>query len=77
MNPHVQRQLISLAGLGIGVLLYGVSSRLPGVWQHVAVGAMFVLLGAAAWVWAAGERWIQVLAVILCVWGVLRALLIR
>ena len=77
MNPHVLRQLLSLAGLGIGFGLYALSTRLPGIWQHVAVGAMFVLLGAAAWVWAAGERWIQVLAVILIVWGVLRALLIR
>ncbi|GAA5501454.1 hypothetical protein Dxin01_01186 [Deinococcus xinjiangensis] len=77
MNPHLQRQLISLAGLAIGVGLYFLSSKLPGIWQHVAVGGLFVALGVAAWVYAAGERWIQVLAAVLILWGVLRAFLIH
>lgn len=77
MNPHLQRQLISLAGLAIGVGLYFLSTKLPGIWQHVAVGGLFVALGVAAWVYAAGERWIQVLAAVLILWGVLRAFLIH
>ena len=77
MNPHLQRQLISLAGLAIGVGLYFLSTKLPGIWQHVAVGGLFVALGVAAWVYAAGERWIQVLGALLFGYGLLRAFVLH
>lgn len=73
MKPELIRPLISMAGLAIGFGLYALASKLNDPWQSVAVGGMFVLLGAAAWVYAAGERWIQVLAALLLIWGVLRA----
>ncbi|WP_291423652.1 hypothetical protein [Deinococcus sp.] len=77
MPPEFLRPLLSLAGLGIGYALYQLAHRLGEPWQSVAVGALFVLLGGAAWVYAAGERWIQVLAALLLVWGVLRAVLLH
>lgn len=73
MKPDLKRPLISMAGLAIGFGLYALAGKLNNPWQSVAVGGMFVLLGVAAWVYAAGERWIQVLAVLLMLWGVLRA----
>ena len=38
---------------------------------------MFALLGASAWVYARGERWIQGLALLLIIYGLLRALVLR
>ncbi len=41
----------------------------------MALSGLFVGLGVAAWVYAAGERWIQVLGALLVAWGILRAFL--
>lgn len=61
-----------MAGLGIGFGLYALAGRLAEPWQSLAVGGLFALLALAAWVYAAGERWIQVLAGLLLLWGIVR-----
>lgn len=73
MKPDLIRPLISMAGLAIGFGLYALAGKLSEPWQNIAVGGMFMLLGISAWIYAAGERWIQVLAALLLIWGVLRA----
>lgn len=73
MNPQVQRQLLSMAGLLIGFGLYALASRLGEPWQTLSVAALIALLGLAAWLYAAGERWIQVLAGVLWAYALFRA----
>lgn len=68
---------MSLIGLGIGFALYAGASRLAEPWQSAAIGGCFAVLGVAAWIYAAGERWIQVLAAVLVLWGIARAFFVH
>ncbi|GAA5437016.1 hypothetical protein [Deinococcus aquaticus] len=77
MKPDLLRPLLGSIGLGIGFALYALAGRLPEPWQSAAIGGMFALLGASAWVYARGERWIQGLALLLIIYGLLRALVLR
>ncbi|GAA0507953.1 hypothetical protein [Deinococcus depolymerans] len=77
MKPDLLRPLLGSIGLGIGFALYALAGRLAEPWQSAAIGGMFALLGASAWVYARGERWIQVLGSVLIIYGLLRALVLR
>ncbi|WP_135228498.1 hypothetical protein [Deinococcus fonticola] len=70
------RPVISIIGMGIGFLLYALAGRLGDPWDTLIISLIFVALGVAAWFYATGERWIQVLGALLAAWGVIRALLI-
>lgn len=72
---NLPRPVISIIGLAIGFLLYSMAGRLGEPWGVLLISALFIAIGLAAWVYAAGERWIQVLGVLLAGWGVLRAFL--
>lgn len=74
---NLQRQLMGVAGLMIGFAVYAFSDRLPAPWNSVLIGLLIVGLGVSAFVYARGERWIQVLGVILIVYGALRALVLH
>nr|WP_184137239.1 hypothetical protein [Deinococcus humi] len=76
MNPDLLRPLLGTLGLMIGFGVYAVAGDLPQPWQRLSIGAMFVLLGISAFVYARGERWIQVLGGVLALYGVLRAFVI-
>ncbi|GAA5533786.1 hypothetical protein E5F05_21000 [Deinococcus metallilatus] len=77
MKPDFLRPLLGLLGLAIGFGVYPLAERAPQPWPGVLIGAMFVLLGVGAWLYARGERWIQVLGAALLVYGLLRMFLIR
>ncbi|ACO47382.1 hypothetical protein DEDE109153_14760 [Deinococcus deserti] len=77
MKPELWRPLLGTLGLMIGFGLYGLIGKLAEPWQSVCIGALFVILGAVAYWYAQGERWIQVLGLLLAVYGVLRAFLLR
>ena len=77
LNPDLLRPLLGTIGLMIGFGVYAVAGDLPQPWQRLSIGAMFALLGISAVIYAKGERWIQVLAAVLILWGVLRAFLIH
>ncbi len=56
--------------------------RVPSVAEQifpfaVLFGGMFALLGVSAWVYARGERWIQGLALLLIIYGLLRTFVLR
>ena len=72
---NLPRPVISIIGLSIGFLLYFLAGKLGQPWETLVISGLFVVLGVAAWRYAAGERWIQVLGLILGAWGVLRAFL--
>ena len=72
--PDPLRPLISIVGLAIGFGLYALAGRLAEPWQSVCIGAFFALLGAAAWGYARGERWIRVLAGALLAYALFRIL---
>lgn len=72
---QLPRPLISIIGLAIGFLLYSLAGRLGNPWEKLLIGGLFVALGVAAWRYAAGERWIQVLGALLVAWGIVRAFL--
>lgn len=72
---HLPRPLISMIGLAIGFLLYSLAGRLGPPWETILISLLFVALGVAAWVYAQGERWIQVLGVLLAAWGIVRVFL--
>lgn len=74
MRPDLLRPLLGGLGIAIGFLVYGWANQAPEPWPRLLVGSMFVALGGSAWVYARGERWIQVLGVVLAVYGVLRML---
>ncbi|GGO36685.1 hypothetical protein [Deinococcus humi] len=76
LNPDLLRPLLGTLGLMIGFGVYAVAGDLPQPWQRLSIGAMFVLLGISAFVYARGERWIQVLGGVLALYGVLRAFVI-
>lgn len=77
MRPDLWRPLLGMLGLAIGFGVYPLIGRLPGPWPSVVVGLLFLALGAAAWVYARGERWIQVLGVGLALYGLARMLFLR
>lgn len=77
MKPDLLRPLLGLLGLAIGFTVYGLAERAPQPWPHVLIGGMFVALGAAAWLYARGERWIQVLGALLLLYGLARMLFLR
>ncbi|PTA67524.1 hypothetical protein [Deinococcus arcticus] len=77
VKPDFLRPLLGTLGLLIGFGLYALVGRLAEPWQSVAIGGLFALLGLSAWVYAQGERWIQVLALVLLIYGLLRALVLR
>ncbi|MEF2277068.1 hypothetical protein V3W47_02080 [Deinococcus sp. YIM 134068] len=74
MRPDLLRPLLGAIGIAIGFLVYSLAYRAPEPWPRLLVGGMFVGLGVSAWLYARGERWIQVLGAILFVYGVLRML---
>ncbi|CAM3568947.1 hypothetical protein [Deinococcus frigens] len=76
LNPELLRPLLGTLGLMIGFGLYAVAGDLPQPWHNLSIGAMFVLLGVSAYLYARGERWIQVLGGVLTVYGVLRMFVI-
>ncbi|WP_034386126.1 hypothetical protein [Deinococcus sp. YIM 77859] len=77
MKPDLLRPLLGLLGLMIGFGLYGLAGRAPQPWPDVLIGGMFVALGLAAWLYARGERWIQVLGALLVLYGAARILFLR
>lgn len=72
MKPDLLRPLLGLAGLALGFGGYALATQAPEPWPRLLIGAAFVGLGAAAWVYARGERWIQGLGALLLVYGLLR-----
>ncbi|WP_407540938.1 hypothetical protein Q0M94_06000 [Deinococcus radiomollis] len=70
---NLPRQAMSMFGLIIGFGLYALSGRLQAPWNSVIIGTVFAALGVSAFLYAKGERWIQVLGLILVAYGVLRA----
>ena len=77
MKPDLLRPLLGSIGLVIGFTLYALAGRLAEPWQSAAIGGMFALLGISAWVYARGERWIQGLALLLIIYGLLRTFVLR
>ncbi|ABF46632.1 MULTISPECIES: hypothetical protein [Deinococcus] len=77
MKPDLLRPLLGVLGLVIGFGLYALAERAPQPWPALLIGGLFVLLGISAWRYARGERWIQVLGILLLVYGLLRMVLIR
>ncbi|MBB5235844.1 hypothetical protein [Deinococcus budaensis] len=77
MKPDLWRPLLGMLGLAIGFGVYPLIGRLPEPWPPVVVGLLFLALGAAAWVYAQGERWIQVLGLLLALYGLARMLFFR
>ncbi|BBN96450.1 MULTISPECIES: hypothetical protein [Deinococcus] len=77
MRPDLLRPLLGTLGLLIGFTLYALAGKLAEPWQSVAIGGMFALLGLSAWVYARGERWIQGLGLLLLIYGLLRATVLR
>lgn len=71
------RPLAGALGLALGFSLYALAGRFPAPWNERAVGAMFVLLGVSALLYARGERWIMLLGALLIGWGLLRTLFFR
>jgi hypothetical protein len=74
---NLPRQLQGMIGLIIGFGLYALAGRLAAPWNSVLVGSVFAALGVSAWRYARGERWIQVLGVVLLVYGLLRVFVLR
>ncbi|AKH17153.1 MULTISPECIES: hypothetical protein [Deinococcus] len=77
MRPDLLRPLLGTLGLLIGFTLYALAGKLAEPWQSAAIGGMFALLGVGAWVYARGERWIQGLGLLLLIYGLLRATVLR
>ncbi|MBZ9753249.1 hypothetical protein K7W42_20640 [Deinococcus sp. HMF7604] len=77
MRPDLLRPLLGTLGLLIGFSLYALTGRLAEPWQSAAIGGLFALLGLSAWVYARGERWIQVLGALLLIYGLLRVFVLR
>ena len=69
---NLLRPVLGMLGLAIGFGLYALAGRYGEPTASILIGLMFVCLGAAAWWYARGERWIQVLGVVLAVYGLLR-----
>lgn len=71
----VMRPLVSIIGLLLGVGLYQFALRFPEPWSDVVIGLYFAALGVATFVYGRDQRWIQVLGVLLMVFGAVRAFL--
>jgi hypothetical protein len=65
-----------MIGLIVGFGLYALAGRLQSPWNSVLIGAVFVLLGVSALVYAKTERWIQALGLVLIVYGLVRAFIL-
>lgn len=76
LNMDLLRPLLGTLGLMIGFGVYALASDLPPPWPRLSIGAMFVALGVAAFLYARGERWIQVLGGVLALYGLLRMFVI-
>ncbi|ADV66160.1 hypothetical protein [Deinococcus maricopensis] len=74
---NLYRQLMGAVGLMIGFGLYAFADRLSPPWNSVLIGALLAALGVTTFVYARGERWIQVLGVILIAYGALRAFVLH
>lgn len=74
MKPDLLRQALSLLGLAIGFGVYQQVGQLGEPLASYLVGLMFAALGALAFWYAQGERWIQVLGAVLLLYGAVRAL---
>ncbi|MFC4427338.1 hypothetical protein [Deinococcus navajonensis] len=77
MNPNMLRPVLGTLGLMIGFGLYGLVGKLAEPWQSICIGGLFVLLGALAFWYARGERWIQILGAVIAGYGLLRALILH
>lgn len=77
MKPDYLRLILGPLGLFIGFVIYGQALSLEQPWQSIVIGGFFVVLGVTAWVYAKGERWIQVLGVILMLYGLARAIFLQ
>lgn len=77
MKPDLFRMVLGPLGLATGFGLYAAAGKLSEPWQSMVIGAMFVLLGISAFLYARGERWIQGLGAALVVYGLLRATLLQ
>ena len=77
MKPDPLRPLLGGLGLLIGFALYGAAGKLAEPAQSLVIGAMFALLGVTAFLYARGERWIQVLGALLFGYGLLRAFVLH
>ncbi|MBB6098901.1 hypothetical protein HNR42_002336 [Deinobacterium chartae] len=69
------RPLLGLAGLLIGGLIFTAVLSAPEAWQAPIMSAIFGTLAVATWFYARGERWIQVLALIIGLYAVIRLFL--
>lgn len=67
--------VLSILGLLLGAGIYSAAQRLPVPWNSVAVGAMFMSLGVAAFLYGRGDRVIQGVGVVLFVFGLVRIFL--
>ena len=74
---NIPRQAMSMIGLIIGFGLYALAGRLQAPWNSVMVGGMFAVLGVSTFLYARGERWIQLLGLLLAVYGLLRAFVLH
>ena len=72
--PDPLRPVLGFLGLLIGFGLYALAGRLAEPGQSVTLACLFALLGAAAWGYARGERWIRVLAGALLLYALFRLL---
>lgn len=77
MRPDLLRPMLGGLGVMIGFGLYGLAGKLGEPWQSVFIGVLFVLLGAAAFWYARGERWIQILGAVIAGYGLLRVLVLH
>lgn len=67
--------LLSVLGLLIGAWVYGGLQRLPAPWNSVGVGALFMALGVAAFLYGRGDRVVRTVGVVLFVFGLVRVFL--
>ena len=74
---NLLRPILGLLGLAIGFGLYAAANRYGDPTASVLIGLMFVLLGILAFWYAQAERWIQVLGVVLALYGLLRMTLLH
>ncbi len=73
MKPDPLRPFLGMIGIAIGFGLYAIVLKLQQPWQSLMIGSLFFALGVSTWVYAKGERWIQVLGAVLIGFGLVRA----
>ncbi len=69
---NLLRPVLGMLGLAVGFGLYAAANRYGDPVASMLIGLMFVVLGALAFWYAKGERWIQVLGAVLALYGLLR-----